>query len=62
MLTTRQREWRADKLGDLANYFIGALLVGQILSKEFNFWFTVTSLMVTSIVFLYSNWLLKYPR
>ncbi len=40
-MTPKQREVLAEKLMDVANFAAGALLIGQIISKEFNWIWTV---------------------
>jgi hypothetical protein len=55
MLTSEQRRWRADKLGDLANYIIGALLIAQILSGNFHFGQTLIGIALTLICFFYAD-------
>ena len=59
MLTPDQRRWRADKLGDLATYTTGALLLGQFVSNSFRVDLTIIALLVSASCFLYGNYLLK---
>ena len=59
MLTSEQRRWRADKVGDLANVAIGALLFGQLTSSIFRVGLAVLGLMILLLAFAYSNYLLK---
>jgi len=60
MLSPEQRRWRADKLGDLANYTIGALIVGQLVTGQFRLHHVLIALAATVLIFLYSNSLLKH--
>lgn len=53
MIASEQRFWRADKLGDLANYTIGATLIGQLLSNTFRFGLTIVVVAVTLLCFFY---------
>lgn len=62
MLTPAQRRWRADKLGDLANYAITALLIGQFIAQDFRFDLTLIGLLILVLSFVYSNSLLRFPR
>jgi hypothetical protein len=55
MLSSEQRRWRADKLGDLANYTIGATLIGQLLSNTFRLGLTIVGVAVTLLCFFYGN-------
>lgn len=45
-MNPKQREVLAEKLMDVANYAAGALLIGQIISKEFNLWWTLAGLAI----------------
>jgi len=45
-MTQKQREVLAGKLMDVANFAIGALLIGQIIAKEFNLWWTLSGLVI----------------
>jgi len=45
-MTLKQREVLAEKLMDVANFAAGALLIGQIIAKEFNLWWTLTGLVI----------------
>jgi hypothetical protein len=59
MLTPEQRRWRADKVGDLANIAVGALLFGQFTSSTFRVSLAVLGLIILLLGFAYSNYLLK---
>jgi hypothetical protein len=59
MLTPEQRRWRADKVGDLANIAIGALLFGQFTTAIFRIDLAVLGLTILLLGFAYSNYLLK---
>ena len=57
-LTPEQRQWQADKFGDLANYTLGSLLIGQLISKSFRLDLTFAGLVITGAAFIYGNYLL----
>lgn len=59
MITHEQRRWRADKIGDFANYTAGAFLLGQVLTHSFRWDFTVIGLVLTCGGYFYSNYILK---
>ena len=59
MFNPDQRHWLADKLGDLANYVITALLVGQLLSDSFRVDNIIIGLLATAVCFYWSYYLLK---
>jgi hypothetical protein len=60
MFSPEQRRWRADKFGDLANYTVGALLIGQLLTRSFHLDLTLIGLAVPVFAFIYGNSLLKH--
>ena len=55
MLTPEQRRWRADKIGDLANIAVGALLFGQFTSSTLCLGFAVIGVIILLIAYLYSD-------
>jgi uncharacterized membrane protein YbjE (DUF340 family) len=59
MLNPQQRRWLADKLGDLANLAIAALIFGQLTSDRFRPGAAVVGLILLIIVFFYGRRLLK---
>ncbi len=59
MLTPEQRRWRADKIGDLANIAVGALLFGQLTTATFHTGLAVVSIVILFAGFVYSDSLLK---
>ena len=60
MLSPDQRRWRADKIGDLANIAVGALLFGQLTASAFRLGFGILSVIILVLAFLYSDSLLKH--
>lgn len=60
MLTPEQRRWRADKIGDLANIAVGALLFGQLTTGSFHRGFAILSIIILLAGFVYSDSLLKH--
>ena len=61
MLTPEQRRWLADKLGDLGNLAIAALLFGQLTSDKFRPGVAVVGVIMLVIIFFYASRLLKHP-
>ena len=59
MLNPDQRRWRADKLGDLANYTAASFLLGQFLTQDFRLDLTLIGLGILFSTFLYTNLLLR---
>ena len=59
MLTPDQRRWRADKIGDLANIAVGALLFGQLTASTFRFGLAIASVIILVLLYAYSDFLLK---
>ena len=55
MLTPDQRRWRADKIGDLANIAVGALIFGQFTAKAFHFDLTLIGLAILLLAFIGSG-------
>ena len=45
-MTQKQREVLAEKLMDVANFAIGALLIGQIIAKQLNLGWTLSGLVI----------------
>ena len=62
MLTHGQRRWRADKIGDLANYTFGALIIGQIVTNGFRPIATLIAVLIVLICWFYSDSQLKHLR
>lgn len=61
MLTHEQRKWLADKLGDLANLAVAALIFGQLLSDHFRPTAAIVGVITLLVVFFYANRLLNPP-
>lgn len=59
MLNPEQRRWLADKLGDLGNLAIAALLFGQLTSDRFRPGAAVVGIVTLLVIFFYSSRLLK---
>jgi hypothetical protein len=59
MLTPVQRRWLADKLGDLANLAVAALIFGQLTTDTFRRSAAILGFIILLIVYFYSNRLLK---
>ena len=62
MLTCEQRKWRADKIGDLANLAVGALIFGQVLSNSFRSGPAIAGVAILLLAFFYGNLLLKHTN
>jgi len=62
MLNPEQRRWLADKLGDLGNLAIAALLFGQLTSDRFRPGAAVVGIITLLVIFFYANRLLKNPN
>jgi len=58
-MLTEQRRWRADKVGDLANIAVGALLFGQFTSSTFRVSLAILGVIILFLGFAYGNYLLK---
>lgn len=61
MLNLEQRKWLADKLGDLANLAVAALLFGQLTTDHFRTGVAVAGVVMLIVIFFYSNRLLRHP-
>jgi hypothetical protein len=59
MLNPEQRRLQADKLGDVTNYALNALLLCQFLTHIFSVQLTIVGIAVSGLCFFYSNRLLK---
>ena len=59
MITPEQRRWRADKIGDLANYTFGALIIGQVVTSSFRPIATLIAVVIVLICWFYSDRQLK---
>jgi hypothetical protein len=59
MLSLAQRKWRADKIGDLANIAVGALIFGQFTAQQFRLGLAILALVILTLSFAYSNFLLR---
>lgn len=59
MLTHEQRKWRADKIADLANLAIGALIFGQAFTGSFHSGPAIGGVIILLLAFFYGNRLLK---
>jgi len=60
MLSPEQRKWQADKIGDLANLAVAALIFGQFASGQFRLGIAIGGVIFLILGFLYSNSLLKH--
>lgn len=60
MLTPEQRKWRADKIADLANLVVGALIFGQAFSGAFHRGPAIVGIVVLLLAFFYGNSLLHH--
>jgi hypothetical protein len=60
MLSPAQRKWRADKIGDLANIAVGALIFGQFTTGSFHLTIAILALLILGLAFFYSNVLLRH--
>ena len=58
-LSSAQRRWQTDTLGELANLAFASLLIGQPVTKDFRVDLTIIGLLFTVGVWFYSNYLLK---
>jgi len=59
MLTSKQRRWLADKLGDLANLATAALLFGQFTNETFRPLPAAIGLITPIVIFYIGNRLLR---
>ena len=62
MLNSEQRRWLADKLGDLANLAVAALIFGQLTSDRFRPGAAIVGVVTLLVIFFYADRLLKEPR
>jgi hypothetical protein len=60
MLSPEQRRWRADKIGDLANIAVGALIFGQAFAGSFHRGAAIAGVVILLLAFFYGNRLLKH--
>lgn len=60
MPSSAQRKWRADKIGDLANIAVGALIFGQFTTGSFHLSLALFALVILTLSFVYSNFLLRH--
>ncbi len=58
-MNQRQREAFADKLMEVGNLAVGALLLGQFLAKEFNWVWTVAGGAIWVLCYAAAFWLLE---
>ena len=61
-LSPEQRRWLADKLGDLANLAVAALIFGQLTSDKFRPGAAIIGIITLLVIFFYGSRLLKSPH
>ncbi len=59
LVNPKQKEVLAEKLMDIANFSAGALLIGQIIAKEFSLAWTIAGGVIWIAFYSISLWLLR---